>query len=113
MAFERDTGVRAAVDALSSALDERALDGVERVLVFGSAGRDEAGPDSDVDVLAVLAADADERAVETDLRAIAYDVQLDHGVVVSVHAVTESVLDRRRDHPFFRAALSDGRRVDA
>lgn len=84
------------------------LPGVRRLVLFGSVARGTQSDDSDVDILAVLAEGADEVAVEERLRDLAYDVMLEHGTVFSTHDVTESTLDRRSDHPFFRHALVDG-----
>lgn len=84
---------------------------VRRLVLFGSVARGTHGNDSDVDVLAVLAEGADEAAVEERLRDVAYDVMLEHGAVVSIHGVTESTLDRRSDHPFFKRALAGGEAI--
>jgi predicted nucleotidyltransferase len=87
------------------------LPGLRRLVLFGSVARSTHTDDSDVDVLAVVDDGADETAVEERLRDIAYGVMLEHGPAFSIHGVTESALERRSDHPFFRRALSDGRRI--
>lgn len=81
---------------------------VRRLVLFGSVARGSQGADSDVDILAVLAEGTDETAIEERLRDLAYEVMLEHGAVFSIHGVSESTLDRRSDHPFFRRALADG-----
>lgn len=85
--------------------------GLQRLVLFGSVARSTHTDDSDIDVLAVIDDGADETAVEERLRDIAYDVVLERGTVFSIHGVTESTLERRSDHPFFRRALSDGERI--
>jgi predicted nucleotidyltransferase len=86
-----------------------ALAGLESLILFGSTARGEAsGLDSDVDFLAVVADDADPSALEAELRDLAYDVMLEHGPVVEVHVLTQSVFEERRDHPFVRQAVRDG-----
>lgn len=84
---------------------------VRRIVLVGSVARSTHARDSDVDILAVLADGADEVAVEERLRDVAYDVMLEYGTAFSVHGVTESTLERRSDHPFFRRALADGEAI--
>jgi|AntDeeMetagen134_2_1112570.scaffolds.fasta_scaffold05338_2 predicted nucleotidyltransferase len=81
-------------------------DSIHELLLFGSAAKgDTRGIDSDVNVFVVL--DTTEHADE--LRDIAYDVQLEYGVVVSVHAKSKARFEERRDHPFVKNVLRDGR----
>ncbi|WP_049898343.1 nucleotidyltransferase domain-containing protein [Halococcus agarilyticus] len=92
------------------AFAERAHDAfgnsIHELLLFGSAARGEAhGIDSDVDVFVVL--DTTEHADE--LRDIAYEVQLEYGVVVSVHVKAKDHFEERKDHPFIKNVLRDGR----
>ena len=85
---------------------EEFSDSIHELLLFGSAARGETrGIDSDVDVFVVL--DSKEHADE--LRAIAYDVQLEHGVVVSLHVKTKRRFEERKDHPFVKNVLEEGR----
>jgi predicted nucleotidyltransferase len=93
------------------AFAERARDAlgesIHELLLFGSAARGEArGIDSDVDVFVVL----DDTDDEDELRDIAYDAQLEHGVVISLHAITRERFAERRDHPFIKNVLREGRR---
>lgn len=81
---------------------------VQKLILFGSVARTTHTPESDVDVLAVLDDDVDVSVVEEQLRDIAYDVMLEHGTVFSIHAVTESTLEGRENHPFFRNVLAEG-----
>ncbi len=81
-------------------------DRIHELLLFGSAARGEArGIDSDVDVFVVL----DTKDHEDELRDIAYDVQLEHGVVVSLHVKTKRRFEERKDHPFMKNVLEEGR----
>ncbi|SFR93392.1 MarR family protein [Halomicrobium zhouii] len=98
------------VEAVENELDER----IEAVYVFGSVARGAETEQSDVDVLAVVADDADFGAVDDRLLDIAYDVQLDHGVVVEVHTLRGEEFRERRDRgePFARTVVEEGvRRV--
>lgn len=106
-ALPHDRAVESFVDRVEAA----DLYGLRRLILFGSVARSTHGDGSDIDVLAVLNDEADEMAVEERLRDIAYDVMLERGTVFSIHGVTESTLERRADHPFFKRALADGERI--
>lgn len=81
-------------------------DSIRELLLFGSVARGEArGIDSDVDVFVVL--DTTEHADE--LRDIAYEVQLEYGVVLSLHVKSKDRFEKRKDHPFIKNVLRDGR----
>ncbi|WP_459194808.1 nucleotidyltransferase domain-containing protein [Halosimplex sp. J119] len=98
---------REAVDTFVDRVDEAHLDTVQRLYLFGSVARGVHRSDSDIDIFAVLDDGADVSAVEERLRDIAYDVMLERGATFSIHAVTESTLNRREDHPFFRTVAED------
>lgn len=92
------------------AFAERALtrhgERIREVILFGSAASGDArGIDSDADVLVVAETDD----LEDSLREIAYDVQLEYGVVVSLHVLSADRFEDRRNHPFVRSVLRDGR----
>jgi predicted nucleotidyltransferase len=92
------------------AFAERARDAlgesIHELLLFGSAARGEArGIDSDVDVFVVLDSTDD----EDELRDIAYEVQLEYGVVLSLHVKSKERFEERKDHPFVKNVLRDGR----
>jgi predicted nucleotidyltransferase len=87
----------AVCDALGEVIDE--------LLVFGSTVRGEArGIDSDVDIFVVL----NEDGYEDRIREIAYDYQLDTGIVISIHTMTHDRFEQRRDHPFIQTVLAEG-----
>lgn len=102
---------RAAVDEFADRVQEADLDAVRRLLLFGSVARGTHSADSDIDVLAVVADSADLLTVEDRLREIGYDIMLDRGTVFSIHAVGESTLKDRSDHPFFRNVLAEAETV--
>lgn len=102
---------RDAVDAFVDRVDDEEIDAVQRMYLFGSVARGVHRADSDVDIFAVLEDNAAVGEVEERLRDVAYDVTLERGPAFSIHAVTESTLERRGDHPFFRTALDEGRAV--
>lgn len=101
----------AAVDAFVERVEAADVPSVDRLVLFGSVARGDHRADSDVDLLAVLHDTDDPSAVEETLRDIAFDVMLERGVAISVHAVTTSRLDARADHPFFETVLSEGRPI--
>jgi predicted nucleotidyltransferase len=90
---------------------DRFGEAVTDLYVFGSTARDEArGFSSDVDVLVVLADDADHAAVDDALHDLAYDVMLEYGPVVELHVLSESAFAGAKDeNPFVRRAVSEGR----
>lgn len=102
---------RDAVDAFVDRVDEERLDAVQRLYLFGSVARGVHRSDSDIDIFAVLEDGADVSAIEERLRDIAYDVMLERGATFSIHAVTESTMDRREEHPFFRTVIEDGQPI--
>jgi len=98
-----------AAAAFAERVENRRLDGLEELLLFGSTARGEAsGLSSDVDFLAIVANDADRRAVTDALRDVAYDVMLEYGPVVEVHVLSRTEFQRRRDHPFVRSVRREG-----
>jgi predicted nucleotidyltransferase len=100
-----------AAEAFASRANERFGDAVADLYVFGSTARGEARElSSDVDVLVVLADDADHAAVDDALHDLAYDVMLAYGPIVELHVLTESAFEGMRDeNPFVRRAVSEGR----
>lgn len=101
----------AAVEEFVRRVEAADLPTVDRLVLFGSVARNDERDDSDVDVLAVLEEPDDDREVEEALRDVAYDVMLETGVNVSVHAVTADNLEARGDHPFFETVLAEGRPI--
>lgn len=88
---------------------DRLDDAVNGLYLFGSVARDTATADSDVDVLAVVADDADYATVDDQLLDIAYDVQLEYGVRVEVHSIraSEFAARRERGEPFVRTVVEE------
>lgn len=85
-------------------------DAVADLYLFGSVASDAATGDSDVDVLAVVADDADYAAVDDRLLDLAYGVQLEYGVRVEVHSIREEEFDSRRERgdPFVLTVIEEG-----
>lgn len=77
----------------------------ERVLVFGSHARGEAGPDSDVDLLIVMACEGSPLRRATEFR-----LQLNHALPLDVRVRTPEEVRRRlrSGDPFIRGVLSEG-----
>lgn len=65
----------------------------ERIYLFGSAARGDAGPDSDYDLLLVVPDDA---PVERQRSRLAYEVLRGTGVAADVLVTTRSYFERRR-----------------
>ena len=84
---------------------------VERLLVYGSKARGDAGPDSDLDLLLIVKDQAARRKLQ--LRWIGYMLAADTDVVPSILAYTTDEWERRRQSrsPFRRAVERDAVRV--
>lgn len=106
MSDELSSAHQAAADAFAQRALEVIGDAIHELILFGSTVRGETkGIDSDVDVFVVL----DDVSREEKLREIAYDVSLEHGVVISLHTQTADRFTERKDHPFVKHVMSEGR----
>lgn len=95
-----------AAEAFATAAKAEYGDQVEDLIVFGSTVRGETrGMDSDVDIFVVVT----DEAIEDDLRDLAYDIQLEYTVVVSLHVQTTDRFNERQSHPFIKHVLTEGR----
>lgn len=93
-------------EAFASAATEEYGDQIEDIFVFGSTSRgDTRGIDSDIDMFVVVTDDA----ITDGLRDLAYDIQLEYTLVVSVHIQTTERFTKRQDHPFIQPLLTEGR----
>lgn len=103
---------REAATAFFERARDRLEDAVEALYLFGSIARDAETATSDVDILAVVANDADFAAVDDRLLDLAYAVQLEYEVPVEVHAVRASEFATRKEDgdPFVRTVLEEGER---
>lgn len=81
---------------------------VQSVVLFGSKSRDDAGPDSDIDVLVVLT-DDDPRLCSA-IRRLAARVSLEYDLLLSLRAVGRSQWERlsRYRFPLYEAVQADG-----
>lgn len=83
------------LDSFIRTIQQRFPDKIERVIVYGSKARGDAGPDSDLDVLVVLKDDTVSRA---GVRLIGYELALQTDVVPSILVYTIQELEQRREH---------------
>lgn len=108
MAESRVSAHERAAEEFARRVGERKGDAVSAVLLYGSVARgEERGTDSDVDILVVLHDTADRAAEEDEIRDIAYDIELERGLVLSLIMKTESAFERRKRHPFLRNVRHD------
>jgi len=68
---------------------------LERVMVFGSKAREEANPDSDLDVLVVVRGNGD---LKVHVRQLGYELALGKDVVPSIAVYTVQEIEQRREH---------------
>lgn len=109
-----ETPHRAAARAfLDRVRDDLEPDSIAELWLFGSVVRDEADTDSDVDVLAVISDEADYATVDDRLLDIAYDVQLEYGVRIEVHAIEAEEFEARKERgdPFVRSIIEGAKPV--
>ena len=99
-----------AAEAFVRKVRERYGDAVETILLYGSVARgEERGVNSDVDLLIVLSDDVDEAAVAEQIRDLAYDVELDAGVVLSLVVLSASEYEHRSERPFLQHVQGDAK----
>jgi predicted nucleotidyltransferase/DNA-binding transcriptional ArsR family regulator len=98
----------------ASAFVDRARDqlsgAIEEVYIFGSVARRAETAMSDVDILVVIANEADFQAIDDRLLEIAFDIQLEYDVAIEVHSLQASEFETRRTRgePFVRTILEEG-----
>ena len=103
---------QAAAEAFARRVGERFEGGVEAVLLYGSVARGEQrGVASDVDLLVVLADDVDCDEYEHRVRELAYDVELEYGVALSLVVTTAADYAREANRPFFQQVQRDAERL--
>ena len=100
-----------ALDEFVEKTERGSIPALRQLIVFGSVARGTHATNSDIDILAVLEADADIIDVEEQLRDIAYDVMLEYGTVFSIHGITETAFNNRSGHPFFKRVSMEGRAI--
>jgi predicted nucleotidyltransferase len=81
-----------ALQAYVRALDERFGPRLLEVLLFGSKARNEARPDSDIDVAVILYQPSAQDLSE--VRGLTFDIWLAHGVSISVRAMSRQGWER-------------------
>ncbi|MCH7661665.1 MAG: nucleotidyltransferase domain-containing protein [Euryarchaeota archaeon] len=86
------------------ALDEE----INEIILYGSTARKAAVERSDVDVMVVLDGKATSEQRDTIIAA-AFDVCLEYEVDIIPNIQSKDRLDARRDHPFIRTVLAEGR----
>jgi len=79
----------------------------ERIVLFGSHARGEAGPDSDVDLLVVMPVLGSKREKGVEIGAALHDIRIPKDIVV----VTPDEVERKKDviGTIIRPALREGR----
>jgi|SRR5208337_80269 len=55
----------------------------ERIILFGSAARGDAGPDSDVDLLVVMPVDGQKHKKQVQIRVALHDIRLPKDIIVT------------------------------
>jgi predicted nucleotidyltransferase len=99
------------LNAYREALTAQFPGAVEQVLIYGSKARGEAGPDSDLDVLLIVA--NEDGGLKRPLRRVGYRLAAATDVVPSILAYTHNEWEQRKESgsPFRRHVERDGVRV--
>lgn len=85
-------------------------DDVERIVLYGSVARGEMrGVNSDVDLIVVIQDHANLPEMEDRIRQLAYDIELEQGVVLSLIILSSREFTQESDRPFFHHVQRDGR----
>lgn len=108
MAESRASSHERAAQAFAQQIRERVGESVETVLLYGSVARgEERGVGSDVDLLVVIRDEESRDEVAERVRDLAYTIELERGVVLSLLVLTAAEYERRRERPFFRHVQRD------
>ena len=96
------------VEAYRKSLDERLPGQIERLVIYGSKARGESGPDSDVDILAIIR--AGDRRLKKALSFLGYDLAIGTEVVPSIQIYTVAEWSRlaQRQSVFREAVEHEG-----
>jgi len=83
----------------------------KRIILFGSAARDEMGPDSDVDVLIVMPEGTNRRQTSAFLHKQLFGIPFSVDILVT----TPSILEKHKDNIglIYRTILAEGRELYA
>lgn len=105
-----DPKIRTILDELKAGLEALYGDRLDRVILYGSQARGDARPDSDIDVLVVLATPF-KRLTEIERTGpLVAETSLRHGITISLLFGTA---DQMASHPgpFYRTVRSEGIRL--
>lgn len=81
---------------------------IESIILYGSVARgEERGVDSDVDLLVVIRDAVDKTEFEEKVRDLAYEIELDRGIVLSLVVRSANEYERQQRSPFFRHVRRD------
>ena len=94
-----------AFEEFARAVEDALGDAIHEIVLYGSTARGEATEQSDVDVLVVL----DERTPTDEVFRLAFDIGIRYDVAVMPHLQTREHFESRRDHPFLKNVLHEGR----
>lgn len=106
---DSDRPHRLAASAFTGRVRDQLGEAIDACYIFGSVARQTETVMSDVDILVVIADEADFRNVDDRLLEIAFDVQLEYDVPIEVHSLRTSEFEARRDRgePFVRRIVAE------
>lgn len=95
-------------EAYARRVEDALGEAVHEIILHGSTARSEATETSDVDVLVVLEQPATEMQREV-ISTLAFEVGLEYDVAISYHILSRERFETRRNTPFLKRVLRDGR----
>jgi predicted nucleotidyltransferase len=104
---ERSRQVESALQEARSALEQLYGDRLRHLILFGSQARGTAHPESDVDILMVLAGSVDYAEEVKRVLDLELDLLERHGLLISLMPVSEDVY-ARQTHPLIRNVQAEG-----
>jgi predicted nucleotidyltransferase len=99
---------RAAIEAYIDSIRESFSNRILTVMLFGSKARGDADVESDIDLLILV--DSESSELRSKLWQIAFDISLDHTVVISPRVFGQARWDEMSHMrlPLYRAIIADG-----
>jgi len=82
------------IEEFKRRVEERFPGELVRLIIFGSKARGEATSESDVDLLVVI--QSDNWRLGDEIRGVGYALELEHGVVLSIQAISLAHYERLR-----------------
>ena len=88
---------RGVVEKFKRRVEEQFPGEIVRMFVFGSKARGDATEESDIDIIVVTR--SDDKRLGKNIRYTGYDLEIEHGIVLSIQVYSEKYLNHLRNIP--------------